>query len=149
MIYDRAVADDTGQFVMVPPRLPSGDYELTLRSRQLDGKQATSEQKVVVAVGDIEASPGPDRSAADQAPVRQTAPQVSNAPAALRSGGNLVSVPAVAKTKLTVSHGDSLWRISRAAYGAGLQYAIIYKANHDQIQNPDRIYPGQILILPK
>jgi hypothetical protein len=40
--HDRAVTDHSGQFVMVPPRLPPGDYELTLRSRQPDGKQATS-----------------------------------------------------------------------------------------------------------
>ena len=35
---------------MVPPRLPPGDYELTLRSRQPDGTQATSKQSVVVAL---------------------------------------------------------------------------------------------------
>src|SRR5277367_312153 len=29
--HDRAVADQAGQFVMVPPRLPPGEYELTLR----------------------------------------------------------------------------------------------------------------------
>jgi hypothetical protein len=29
--HDRAVANQLGQFVMVPPRLPPGDYELTLR----------------------------------------------------------------------------------------------------------------------
>ena len=35
--HDRAVADQSGQFVMVTPRLPPGDYEMTLRSRQPDG----------------------------------------------------------------------------------------------------------------
>ena len=30
-LHDRAVADQSGQFVMVPPRLPSGTYDLTLR----------------------------------------------------------------------------------------------------------------------
>ena len=39
---------------MVPPRLPPGDYELTLRSRQPDGKQATSKQSVVVALAEVE-----------------------------------------------------------------------------------------------
>ena len=33
-LHDRAVADQSGQFVMVPPRLPSGTYDLTLRSKQ-------------------------------------------------------------------------------------------------------------------
>ena len=49
-VHDRAVADRSGQFVMVPPRLPPGDYELTLRSRQGNGKQATSRRSVAVTV---------------------------------------------------------------------------------------------------
>ena len=49
-VHDRAVADKSGQFVIVPPRLPSGTYDLTLRSKQADGKQATSRQSVAVAL---------------------------------------------------------------------------------------------------
>ena len=63
--HDQAVADQSGQFVMVPPRLPPGDYELTLRSRQPDGKQATSKQSVVVALAELESSSGAVRSRAE------------------------------------------------------------------------------------
>ena len=49
-LHDSAVADQSGQFVMVPPRLPSGTYDLTLRAKQPDGKQATSKQSVAVAL---------------------------------------------------------------------------------------------------
>ncbi len=48
-----------------------------------------------------------------------------------------------------VTRGDSLWRISRAAYGTGARYTVIYDANHKQIRNPDRIYPGQVFIIPE
>jgi nucleoid-associated protein YgaU len=48
--HDRAVADQAGQFVMIPPRLPPGTYGLTLRIRQPDGKETTSKQSVAVAV---------------------------------------------------------------------------------------------------
>jgi hypothetical protein len=48
--YDRAVANQLGQFVMAPPRLPPGDYELTLRSRQPNGKEAISRKSMAVAV---------------------------------------------------------------------------------------------------
>src|SRR4029453_9341658 len=48
--HDRAVADQSGQFVMVVPRLPSGTYDLTLRARQPDGKQTTSKQSVAVVL---------------------------------------------------------------------------------------------------
>ncbi len=49
-LHDRTVADPSGQFVMVSPRLPSGTYDLTLRSKQPDGKQATSKESVTVAL---------------------------------------------------------------------------------------------------
>ncbi|MDB5631497.1 MAG: peptidoglycan-binding protein, partial [Tardiphaga sp.] len=57
-----------------------------------------------------------------------------------------VVVPKIVTT--TVSRGDSLWRLSRDTYGAGTRYAVIYKANREQIRNPNLIYPGQIFVLP-
>jgi nucleoid-associated protein YgaU len=156
--HDRAVADQSGQFVMVPPRFPPGDYELTLRSRQPDGKQATSNQSVVVALDEVESSSGAVRSRAE---LPFNVPQiakwqdiaVSQLPRAtaatpLSDGGSpsAVVVPKIATT--VVSRGDSLWRISRVTYGAGMRYAVVYKANRDQIRNPNRIYPGQIFVLP-
>jgi len=156
--HDRAVADQSGQFVMVPPRLPPGNYELTLRSRQPDGKQATSRQSVVVALGTVESSSGPvrpraeapfnvpdsvviNRSVLDQAAGSSHAPLLSD-----RGSSSAVAVPKIATT--VVSRGDSLWHISRVTYGAGIRYAVVYKANRDQIRNPNRIYPGQIFVLP-
>jgi len=47
-----------------------------------------------------------------------------------------------------VQPGNSLWRIARNAYGAGLRYTIIYRANRDHIRDPDLIYPGQVFDLP-
>jgi nucleoid-associated protein YgaU len=44
------VVDQSGQFAMVPPRLPAGTYELTLRAKQPDGKQTVSKQSVAVAL---------------------------------------------------------------------------------------------------
>jgi nucleoid-associated protein YgaU len=183
--HDRAVADQSGQFVMVPPRLPPGDYELTLRSRQPDGKQATSKQSVVVALAEVESSSGAVRSSAevpfnvpetvlanpsalDQAvgssqarrpsqPPLQIAKRqdiaVSQLPHATAatplSDGSSPSAVVVSKMATTVvSRGDSLWHISRVTYGTGMRYAVVYRANRDQIRNPNRIYPGQIFVLP-
>ena len=65
--HDRAIADQSGQFVMVPSRLPPGDYELTLRSTQPDGTQATSQQSVPVSQPTLKDQPNvalitPDRA---------------------------------------------------------------------------------------
>jgi nucleoid-associated protein YgaU len=176
--HDRAVADQSGQFVMVPPRLPPGDYELTLRAKQPDGKQATSKQSVVVALADVESSSGtvrsraevpfnvPETAGANRSVLDQTvgssqthqpsqrqeiaASQLPHATAAalLSDGGSPSAAVAPKIATTVVSPGDSLWRISRVTYGAGMRYAVVYKANRDQIRNPDRIYPGQIFVLP-
>src|ERR1700716_2910955 len=269
-LHDRAVADQSGQFVMVPPRLPSGTYDLTLRSKQPDGKQATSSQTVAVAlepsptdrpvvalmtpgkptvvlsqpaaskpmagavvVEAVEIEPGgtfhasgrarpgaavrlylndtfvasvtagadgrfaatinegvapgsyrvrldevesnsgavrtraevpfnvPDTVVTASVPAQATASKRPDIAAAakqpllaagvatvLPDGGSpsTVVVPKIVTT--TVSRGDSLWRLSRDTYGAGTRYAVIYKANREQIRNPNLIYPGQIFVLP-
>ena len=51
--------------------------------------------------------------------------------------------------RLIVLRGDSLWNIARAHYGAGFQHTVIFGANKEQIRNPDLIYPGQVVSLPK
>ena len=50
--------------------------------------------------------------------------------------------------EITVIKGNSLWRIARRAYGAGINYTLIYEANKDQIKDPNLIYPGQVFSLP-
>ncbi len=49
-VHDRAVADKSGQFVIVPPKLPPGTYDLTLRSKAPDGTVVTSKQRVTAAL---------------------------------------------------------------------------------------------------
>jgi hypothetical protein len=50
VIQDKATTDGSGQFVMIPPRLPPGRHELTLVAMEPDGKQVTSKRTVSVAV---------------------------------------------------------------------------------------------------
>lgn len=268
-LHDRAVAGQSGQFAMVPPPLPAGTYDLTLRARQPDGKQATSKQSVAVALepsrtdrpvvalmapnkptvvlsqpgapkpagavvveaveiqpdgkfhmsgrarpgaevrfylndslvasvtagadgrltvtinegvapgnyrvrlDEVELNSGTVRARAEvpfnvpdtavataSVPAQATAsrrpeiaaPQLPQLAATGASGlpeassPSAVVVPKIATT--TVSRGDSLWRISHLTYGAGTRYAVIYKANQEQIRNPNMIYPGQIFVLP-
>jgi hypothetical protein len=268
-LHDHAVADQFGQFAMVPPRLPPGTYDLTLRSKQSDGKQATSKQSVAVALEPspndrpvmalmtpdkptvvlsqpaapkplagavvaeaVEIEPGgklhvsglarsgaavrlylndsfvasvtagadgrfavtinegvapgsyrvrldevesnsgavraraevpfnvpdtvvtasmPAQAAASKRPDIAAAqqPQLAAAVATVLPDGGSPSAVVVPKiTTTSVSRGDSLWRISRLTYGAGTRYAVIYKANREQIRDPNLIYPGQIFVLP-
>ena len=261
-VHDRAVADKSGQFVIVPPKLPPGTYDLTLRSKAPDGTVATSQQRVTasleprsterpvvalvtpnkptvvlsqpgapkpagaVVVETVEIEPGgkfhvsgqaragaalrlylndsfvtsvtagadgrfavtinegvapgsyrvrldeasssgtvraraevpfnvPDPTASVSAQATSKLPD-SAAPRLAAAGttvlpdsgspSSTVVVPKITTT--TVSRGDSLWRLSQVSYGAGTRYAVIYKANREQIRNPNLIYPGQVFVVP-
>ena len=50
---------------------------------------------------------------------------------------------------ITIVPGNNLWTIARRTYGKGIAYTLIYRANAEQIRDPDLIYPGQVFTLPK
>lgn len=47
----------------------------------------------------------------------------------------------------TVASGDTLWKIAEKFYGSGTYWQKIYADNADLIQNPDRIYAGQVILI--
>ena len=48
----------------------------------------------------------------------------------------------------TVQKGDTLSHIAQAQYGKASQWKRIFEANRDQLDDPDRIQPGQVLKIP-
>ncbi len=48
----------------------------------------------------------------------------------------------------TVQAGDTLSKISREFYGDANQYMKIFEANRDRLKDPDKIRPGQEIIIP-
>ena len=48
----------------------------------------------------------------------------------------------------TVQPGDSLSKIAQRYYGDASKYNRIFEANHDQLTDPNRIQPGQRLVIP-
>jgi nucleoid-associated protein YgaU len=47
-----------------------------------------------------------------------------------------------------VKKGDTLWKIAKEVYGDGSLYPEIFKANQDQLSDPDKIKVGQKLRIP-
>ena len=48
----------------------------------------------------------------------------------------------------TVKSGDTLWAIAENMYGSGGKYMKIFEANTSILENPDKIKPGQELVIP-
>lgn len=49
----------------------------------------------------------------------------------------------------TVKSGDTLSAIAKAEYGNANDYQRIFAANKPMLTHPDKIYPGQVLIIPQ
>jgi nucleoid-associated protein YgaU len=49
----------------------------------------------------------------------------------------------------TVQKGDTLSEIAKRHYGAANKYNVIFEANKPMLSDPDEIYPGQTLRLPR
>ncbi len=52
------------------------------------------------------------------------------------------------KQYYTVVKGDYLSKISKRVYGDAMKYNIIFEANKPMLTDPDKIYPGQVLVIP-
>jgi nucleoid-associated protein YgaU len=57
--------------------------------------------------------------------------------------------PPASATTYTVQSGDTLSAISKKFYGNANDYMEIFNANRDQLTDPDKIKPGQVLKIPQ
>lgn len=49
----------------------------------------------------------------------------------------------------TVVSGNTLSKIAKKYYGNAMKYPVIFEANKPMLKDPDKIYPGQVLRIPK
>ena len=64
------------------------------------------------------------------------------------TGGPAAAAPAAAAKTYTVKAGDTLSAIAKAELGSANAYMKIFEANRDQLSDPDKIKPGQVLKIP-
>jgi nucleoid-associated protein YgaU len=60
-----------------------------------------------------------------------------------------VAVPAEEAQFYTVVKGDTLSKVAKQYYGNANAYMKIFEANKPMLSHPDKIYPGQMLRIPK
>ncbi|MBU6516509.1 peptidoglycan-binding protein LysM [Pantoea dispersa] len=63
---------------------------------------------------------------------------------------NVTTIDSAAQAEFyTVKKGDTLSAISKQVYGTPNEYNKIFEANKPMLTHPDKIYPGQVLRIPK
>jgi nucleoid-associated protein YgaU len=64
------------------------------------------------------------------------------------TGGPAAAAPAAAARTYTVKAGDTLSAIAKEHLGSAGAYMKIFELDKDQLTDPDKIKPGQVLKLP-
>ncbi|MEE8128570.1 MAG: LysM peptidoglycan-binding domain-containing protein, partial [Nitrospinaceae bacterium] len=73
-------------------------------------------------------------------------PDVIQNPEKIYPGQKLqVTIPKGMPVFYTVKEGESLSKIANRFYGDPMKFKDIFLANNDAIEDPDIIYPGQVL----
>jgi len=81
---------------------------------------------------------------AEVTPEPEPEPQAAEEPAAETAA----TEPRATGRTYIVQSGDSLWKISAEMYGDGSKYMKIFEANTHILKDPDKIFPGQELVIP-
>jgi nucleoid-associated protein YgaU len=168
-ILGETKATENNRFLLeIERELAVGDYAISAEMLDANGQQVLAKAVVpfkreageaVVAVAPEAAKEEPKTEVAVAAPAEQSADaakatepastEVAVAPAE-SAAQDAATAPALKKvdTSVIIRRGDSLWRISKRIYGRGVRYSTIYLANKESVKNPNRIWPGQVMMIP-
>lgn len=144
--------------------LDFGHVHLTLRGDtvKVESKGADREtmEKLILAVGNIKGIarveadlpkadvPFGAAAAAEPAVPPAAAAPAAAAPAAAPAGA-AAAAPADAPIFHTVKKGETLSAIAQHYLGKASLYPKIFEANRPMLSDPDKIYPGQMLRIPR
>lgn len=101
-------------------------------------------EKIILALGNTHGVARVD----DQLTVETPEPQMAEAATAAASVSEAGAPEAGTSVMYTVQRGDTLSRIAKEHYGSAGRYMAIFEANRPLLEDPDKIYPGQVLRIP-
>ncbi len=136
--------DETGEFNLSGRAAPNALVNVYLDNTYIGTAKADADGRWNL-VPETRVKPGQYDLRADQVDAKGTVQERVNMPFMRDERAPEL----VAGSFYVVQPGNSLWRIARRVYGEGLTFTVIYKANKEQISDPDLIFPGQIFTLPE
>ncbi len=135
---------NTGEITIAGRAAPGAELNVYF-DNQLAGRVKADEQGRWKFVPGAALGEGPHQFRVDS--IDQTGKVIARAETPIaRSPAEKLAL--IGETLVIVQPGNSLWRIARRTYGGGVHYSDIFRANRDQIRDPDLIYPGQIIAIP-
>ena len=143
LAVDAVDYDDTGRLTIGGHGAPGGLVQLYLNNRFI-GRTRGSDRGVWTTSPETPVEPGIYTLRVDQ--VDDAGKVLTRVSIPFSRAAFLAGM--APESFVVVQPGNSLWRIARRTYSAGIAYSVIYAANRDQISNADLIYPGQIFSLP-
>jgi len=111
--------------------------------------QATVDDDLVILTGKVDTIANKNRILVAAGNVEGIS-KVEDRLAVLPIGSDIPIVQEVEPEKqfYTVVAGDSLSKIAKKMYGDANKYPVIFEANTPMLKHPDKIYPGQVLVIP-
>lgn len=128
---------------MSTPRKPSDPDALKLKPSAGENKPAAKTPAVSMKAGATKADFSKVKSSVTSTEAPAPKADFSKVQSSVSS-----TEQAVGATTYTVKKGDTLSHIAKAHYGRASQWKRIFEANRDQLDDPDRIKPGQVLKIP-
>lgn len=133
--------------------------KLGLKARNLDIKfddgsatitgvaaNAATREKIVLAVGNVKGVSRVHDRLRTTAPKKSPVPRDAKARVAAQRRRKAAQS---AQTMHTVKKGDTLGKIAKKYLGDANRYPEVFKANQPMLSDPNKIYPGQVLRIPR
>ncbi|KAG1648808.1 Iron-sulfur clusters transporter ATM1, mitochondrial [Nymphon striatum] len=157
--------NEQGRFLVDVNRdLPVGDYIIRADALSSNGAEVISraavpftrkegEKIAAVAVPKPNALPSSppeiiaDDASASEIEKTEDKPLAEPNQEVAKASTNLEERLTPVENSVVIRRGDTLWQISRRVYGRGVKYTTIYQANEEQISDPDKIWPGQFVLM--
>jgi nucleoid-associated protein YgaU len=141
----------TGKRKSPPPPVPAGDSATSVEDlRKEIAKHGLDASKLDIQVNGGKVTLG--GAAPATADIEKILLAVRSVKGVAQVENKLVAVRGQDDFKFyVVRHGDTLWRIAEREYGHGKgeKYIEIFEANKPLLKDPDKIYPGQRLRIPR